>query len=51
MRNVLKPLAKSILIPLGSRAATLATDEPIHEKNVWIEYNTINNFNLRNRNE
>ena len=32
MWNVLKPSATSISIPLGSRAAALATDEPILKK-------------------
>ena len=30
--NVLKPLAKSVLIPLGLRAAASATDAAIHKK-------------------
>ena len=30
--NVLKPLAKSVLIPLGLTAAAAATDAAIHEK-------------------
>ena len=30
--NVLKPLAKSVLIPLGLTAATSATDATIHKK-------------------
>ena len=30
--NVLKPLAKSVLIPLGLMAAAAATDEAIHKK-------------------
>ena len=30
--NVLKPLAKSVLIPLGLRAAESATDVAIHKK-------------------
>ena len=30
MKNVLKPLAKSVLIPLGLTAAALATDPSIH---------------------
>ena len=33
--NVLKPLAKSVLIPLGL-TATSATDAAIHKKNIWI---------------
>ena len=32
MKNVLKPLAKSILIPLESTAAASATDAAIHKK-------------------
>ena len=32
MKNVLKPLAKSILIPLGSTAAASATDAAIHKR-------------------
>ena len=32
MKNVLKPLAKSLLIPLGLRAAASATDAAIHKK-------------------
>ena len=31
MKNVLKPLAKSVLIPLGLTAAASATDEAIHK--------------------
>ena len=30
--NVLKPLAKSVFIPLGLTAAALATDAAIHKK-------------------
>ena len=32
--NVLKPLAKSVLMTLGLRAAASATDAAIHKKNV-----------------
>ena len=32
MKNVLKPLAKSILKPLGLTAAASATDVAIHKK-------------------
>ena len=32
MKNVLKPLAKSVLTPLGLTAAGLATDAAIHMK-------------------
>ena len=32
MKNVLKPLTKSVLIPLGLTAAASATDAVIHKK-------------------
>ena len=32
MKNVIKPLAKSVLIPLGLTAAASATDAGIHKK-------------------
>ena len=32
MKNVLKPLAKSVLIPLGLPVAASATDAAIHKK-------------------
>ena len=32
IRNVIKPLAKSVLIPLGLTAATSAVDAGIHKK-------------------
>ena len=32
MKYVLKPLAKSVLIPLGLTAASSATDAAIHQK-------------------
>ena len=32
MRNILKPLAKRLLIPLGLKAATSAMDAGIQEK-------------------
>ena len=32
MKNILKPLAKSVLIPLGLTAAESATDAAIHKK-------------------
>ena len=32
LKNVLKPLAKNILIPLGLTAATAATDAAIQKK-------------------
>ena len=36
IRNVIKPLAKSILIPLGLTAAASAVDAEIHKKNLRI---------------
>ena len=32
IKNVIKPLAKSVLIPLGLTAAASATDTGIHKK-------------------
>ena len=32
IKNVIKPLTKSVLIPLGLTAATSATDAGIHKK-------------------
>ena len=36
LSNVIKPLAKSILIPLGLTAAASATDAGVHKKNISI---------------
>ena len=39
MKNVLQPLTKSVLIPLGLTAAASATDSAIHKKfldQVWL---------------
>ena len=36
IKNVIKPLAKSVLIPLGLTAAASATDADIHKKNLRI---------------
>ena len=36
MKNVIKPLAKSVLIPLGLTAAASAADAAIHKKNLRI---------------
>ena len=41
IKNVIKPLARSILIPLGLTEAASAADVGIHKKNLRItEYNT-----------
>ena len=36
IKIVIKPLAKSVLIPLGLTAAALAADTGIHKKNLRI---------------
>ena len=36
IKNVIKPLAKSVLIPLGLTAAASAADAGIHKKNISI---------------
>ena len=44
IKNVIKPLVKSVLIPLGLTAATSAADAGIHKNiRVW-EYNNTNNI-------
>ena len=40
MKSVIKPLAKSVLVPLGLTAAASVADAGIHKKNVRIRYNT-----------
>ena len=48
--NVIKPLAKSVLIPLGLTGAASATDAGIHKKNLRIrKYDNINNIKWLNR--
>ena len=36
MKNILKPLAQRVLIPLELTAAASATNAAIHKENVWI---------------
>ena len=36
MKNAIKPLAKSVLIPLGLTAAASTADAGIHKKKLWI---------------
>ena len=43
LEPLLKPFAKSILIPLRLTVASSATDGVI-QKNVWIRYDSIKNF-------
>ena len=42
MKNVLKPLAKGVLIPLGLTAATSETDLAIHNKMFGLVMTTLN---------
>ena len=45
IKNVIKPLAKSVLIPLGLTAAASAADAGIQKKeNTWFWNNNFNNF-------
>ena len=43
MKNVLKSLVKSVLIPLELIAAAAATDAAFQEKNFWIRYDYTDN--------
>ena len=44
IKNVIKPLAKSVIIPLGLTAAASAADAGIHKKNIRVwEYSNMNN--------
>ena len=43
MKDLLKPLAKSVLVSLGLIAAASATGAAVLE-NVWIRYYNFNNF-------
>ena len=44
MENILQPLAKSALIPLGLTAAVSAADRGIHRRNLRIRKSNINNI-------
>ena len=44
IKNVIKPLAKSVLTLLGLTVAASAADAGIHKKNLRIEYNNANNI-------
>ena len=45
IKNVIKPLAKSVLIPLALTAAASAADAGIHKKNIRIrKYDNTNNI-------
>ena len=45
MKNVIKILAKSVLISLGGTAAASAADAGIHKKNLRLCKNNTNNIN------
>ena len=45
IKNVIKPLAKTVLIPLGLTAAASGADAGIHKKNIGIrKYDNIHNI-------
>ena len=44
MKNLIKPLAKSFLIPLGLTVAASAADAGIHKKNFRIWNNNTDNI-------
>ena len=44
IKNVIKSLARNVLIPLGLTAAASATDAGIQKKNTWFWNNNFNNF-------
>ena len=46
--NVVKQLAKTVLIPLGLTASASAIDAYIYKKNVWIGYDHTDNLKWRN---
>ena len=49
--NVLKTLAKSVLVPLGltAAAAAAATDAAIHKENVWSRCEYTDNLKCSNK--
>ena len=44
MKSEIKPLAKSVLIPLGLTAAVSAADAGIHNKNLRVRNSNTNNI-------
>ena len=44
IKNVIKPLAKSVLIPLGLTTGASAADAGIQKKSTWIWNNNFDNF-------
>ena len=52
MKNVIKPLVKSVLVPLGLIATTSATDAPIQNKffgwdTTTLEVSKYNNLTIK----
>ena len=41
IRDVLKPLAKSVLVPLGLTVTTSLTDAAIQKKIFWVRHNNL----------
>ena len=48
MKTLLKPLVKSVLIPLESTAAAAAADAGVCLKNLWLSNNKSNNIKWGN---
>ena len=46
MKNVIKPLAKSVLIPLGLTAAASAADAGIHKKILGSGHRTLDSLHI-----
>ena len=44
MKNVFKPLVKSVLITLGLTAAAAVNTETYSKEKFWIGYNNTSNF-------
>ena len=44
IKNVIKPLANSVLIPLGLTTAAAAADAKIHKKSLMIRNSNTNNI-------
>ena len=49
MKNILKPLAKSVLIPLGLTGAASATDEAIHKMLLGSGNTTLKVYNEKTK--
>ena len=47
IKNVIKPLDKSILIPLGLTTAASAADSEMHKKHLWIRSSKYNTNNIK----